>query len=51
MILWQVFDVPVLVTRTMMRVLADRERLAGEIITFAGSLKRSSVAMRAGGRR
>jgi LPPG:FO 2-phospho-L-lactate transferase len=44
-------DVPVLVTRTMMRDLADRERLAGEIITFAGSLKRSSVAMRAGGRR
>ena len=43
--------VPVLATRTMMRNLADRERLAGEIIAFAGSLVRSSGAMRAGGRR
>ncbi len=44
-------DVPVLVTRTMMRDLADRERLAGEIIAFAGSLLRSPMVMRAGGRR
>jgi LPPG:FO 2-phospho-L-lactate transferase len=44
-------DMPVLVTRTMMRDLADRERLAGEILAFAGSLVQSSSAMRAGGRR
>jgi len=44
-------DVPVLVTRTMMRDLADRERLAGEIIAFAGSLLRSPMVVRAGGRR
>jgi len=44
-------DLPVLVTGTMMRGLADRERLAGEIIAFAGSLVQSSGAMRAGGRR
>jgi LPPG:FO 2-phospho-L-lactate transferase len=31
-------DLPVLVTRTMMRDLADRERLAGEVIAFADRL-------------
>lgn len=44
-------EVPVLVTRTLMRDTADRERLAGEIIAFAETLARPPAALRAGGRR
>jgi LPPG:FO 2-phospho-L-lactate transferase len=33
-------DTPILVTRTMMRNLSDRERLASEVITYAGGLLR-----------
>jgi LPPG:FO 2-phospho-L-lactate transferase len=43
-------DVPALVTRTMMRDLADRERLAGEVIAFAETITHHP-AKRAGGRR
>ena len=43
-------DVPALVTRTMMRDLADRERLAGEVIAFAETTTHRP-AKRAGGRR
>jgi LPPG:FO 2-phospho-L-lactate transferase len=42
-------DVPALVTRTMMRDLADRERLAGEVIAFAETTTHRP-AKRAGGR-
>jgi LPPG:FO 2-phospho-L-lactate transferase len=42
-------DVPVLVTRTMMRDLADRERLAGEVVAFAETIVHRP-AKRAGGR-
>lgn len=41
-------DVPVLVTRTMMRDLPDRERLAGGVLAFAESLAQPPVALRAG---
>ena len=41
-------DMPVLVTRTMMRDLIDRERLANEIVVFAASLTRAQAARRAG---
>jgi LPPG:FO 2-phospho-L-lactate transferase len=44
-------DVPVLVTRTMMRDIADRERLAGEVIAFAENLALRPAAKRAGARR
>lgn len=47
----QRIDVPVLVTRTLMRDLADRERLAGEIVAFAETLARPPAARRAGERR
>jgi LPPG:FO 2-phospho-L-lactate transferase len=43
-------DVPALVTRTMMRDLADRERLAGDVIAFAETITHRP-AKRAGGRR
>ena len=43
-------DVPVLVKRTMMRDLADRERLAGDVIAFAESLARPPTALRFGER-
>ena len=43
-------DVPVLVKRTMMRDLADRERLARDLIAFAESLARPPAALRLGGR-
>ena len=42
-------EVPALVTRTMMRDLADRERLAGEVIAFAETITHRP-AKRAGGR-
>ena len=44
-------DVPVLVTRTMMSDMADRERLAGEVIAFAGSLAEPPGVRFAGGSR
>jgi LPPG:FO 2-phospho-L-lactate transferase len=43
-------EVPALVTRTMMRDLADRERLAGEVIAFAETITHRP-AKRTGGRR
>ncbi len=45
------FGEPVLVTRTMMRDIADRERLASEIIAFAETLAHSPAARLAGGRK
>jgi LPPG:FO 2-phospho-L-lactate transferase len=42
-------DLPVLVTRTLMRDIVDRDRLAGEIIAFAEMLVRPPAAMRVGG--
>ena len=44
-------DVPTLAVPTLMRDLADRERLAGDILAFAATLVQSSAPMRAGGRR
>jgi len=44
-------DLPVLVTRTMMRNLADRERLARDVIAFADTLAHRPAAQRAGGTR
>jgi LPPG:FO 2-phospho-L-lactate transferase len=44
-------DVPVRVTRTMMHDLADRERLAGEVIAFAGTLVEPTAVRLAGERR
>ncbi|HET9714886.1 MAG TPA: 2-phospho-L-lactate transferase [Pseudolabrys sp.] len=44
-------DVPVLVTRTIMRDLSDRERLAHEVLAFAETLDRPKVMQRAGGLR
>jgi LPPG:FO 2-phospho-L-lactate transferase len=44
-------DVPVLVAHTMMRDMADRERLAGQIIAFAETLAHPPTARIAGGRR
>ena len=41
--------VPVMVTRTMMRDLADRERLAGDVVAFADKLSRRAIAARAVG--
>jgi len=43
-------DMPVLVTRTMMRDLADRERLAGDVLAFADELAQPP-ALRVGGRK
>ena len=44
-------DIPVLAASTMMRALADRERLAGEVIAFAETLAQRPALTRAGGRR
>jgi LPPG:FO 2-phospho-L-lactate transferase len=44
-------NIPVLVTRTMMRDLADRERLANEVVTFAETLVRAPKTVQAMGRR
>lgn len=44
-------DVPVLVAHTMMRDMADRERLAGQIIAFAETLAHPPTVRIAGGRR
>ncbi len=45
-------DMPVLVTRTMMKDIADRERLAHDVVVFADTLTRQPEAKRArGGRR
>lgn len=44
-------DIPVLVTRTMMRNLTDRERLASEVVAFAETLANAPKAVRARGRR
>lgn len=43
--------VPVLVTRTMMHDIIDRDRLAGEIIAFAEELAYAPAARSTGGRR
>ena len=43
--------VPVMVTRTMMKDLADRERLAGDVVAFAEKLSRQPIAMGASGSR
>lgn len=43
--------VPVLATRTMMRDIADRERLARDVIAFADTLKHRPAARLVGGRR
>ena len=43
--------VPVLITRTMMHDIIDRDRLAGEIIAFAEELAHAPAARRTGGRR
>lgn len=43
-------EVPVLVTRTTMRDIADRERLATEAVAFAATLAQPPAARRAGGR-
>jgi LPPG:FO 2-phospho-L-lactate transferase len=45
----QSLKLPVLVTRTLMRDLADRDRLASEIMMFADKLACSPQARRAGG--
>lgn len=42
---------PVLVTRTLMRDIADRERLARDVIAFAGTLKRRPAVQLSAGRR
>jgi LPPG:FO 2-phospho-L-lactate transferase len=44
-------NIPLLVTRTMMRDLADRERLASEIVAFAETLVHAPKSVRAMGRR
>lgn len=44
------FDMPVLVTRTMMRDLPDRERLAGGVLVFADSIAQPPMALHAGER-
>jgi LPPG:FO 2-phospho-L-lactate transferase len=44
-------DVPVLATPTMMRGLADRDRLADAVLAFAGQRGQGPSALRAGGRR
>jgi LPPG:FO 2-phospho-L-lactate transferase len=41
--------IAIMVTRTMMKTLADRERLAGDIVAFADALARRHVAARAAG--
>jgi len=41
--------VPVMVTRTMMKDLADRERLAAEVVAFADELSRRRTLSRAAG--
>ena len=44
-------DLPVLVTRTMMRDIADRERLADDVIAFANTLRHQPATKRIGGGR
>lgn len=44
-------DVPALVTRTMMNDIADRERLAGDIVAFASKLAQLPAVRLVGGRR
>lgn len=44
-------DLPVLVTRTMMRDMADRERLARDVVAFADTLAHRPAAKRVGGTR
>lgn len=44
-------DLPVLVTRTMMRDLVDRERLARDVVAFAETLAQRAAAKRAEGAR
>ena len=44
-------DLPVLVTRTLMRDIADRERLARDVVAFADSLRHRSADKRMAGRR
>jgi LPPG:FO 2-phospho-L-lactate transferase len=41
--------IPVMVTRTMMKDLADRERLAAEVVAFADELSRRQTPARAAG--
>jgi LPPG:FO 2-phospho-L-lactate transferase len=44
-------DIPIVMTRTLMKTLADRERLAGEVLAFADQLAlRAMAALAAGGR-
>jgi len=42
--------VPVMVTRTLMKDLADRERLAGDVVAFADKISPSSTTARVSGR-
>lgn len=44
-------DLPVLVTRTLMRDIADRERLARDVVAFADSLSHRSADKHMAGRR
>jgi LPPG:FO 2-phospho-L-lactate transferase len=44
-------DLPVLVTRTLMRDIADRERLARDVVAFADSVSHRSADKRTAGRR
>jgi LPPG:FO 2-phospho-L-lactate transferase len=44
-------DLPVLVTRTLMRDIADRERLARDVIAFADGLRQTSMDKRMAGSR
>ena len=44
-------DLPVLVARTLMRDIADRERLARDVVAFADSLRHRSADKRMAGRR
>jgi LPPG:FO 2-phospho-L-lactate transferase len=44
-------DLPVLVTRTLMRDIADREQLARDVVTFANSLRHRSADKCIAGRR
>jgi LPPG:FO 2-phospho-L-lactate transferase len=43
-------DVPIMVTRTLMKDVADRERLAGDVLAFADELSRQPISAVAGGR-
>jgi LPPG:FO 2-phospho-L-lactate transferase len=44
-------DIPTWVTKTMMRDLADREFLAGEVLAFAETLTKAKAPQQAGARR